>query len=84
MGTNGNVMSISQPSIPVLKGDNYEFWSFKMKTLFQSQELLHLVKDGYTKKNIDDRLRENKKKVSKRYSSFNKQLMSRYSPKLQL
>ncbi|TXG50907.1 hypothetical protein EZV62_023431 [Acer yangbiense] len=34
-------------SIPVLYGDNYDFWSIKMKTFFQSQDLWEIVQDGY-------------------------------------
>jgi hypothetical protein len=29
-------MSVSNPSIPLFKGENYEFWSIKMVTLFKS------------------------------------------------
>lgn len=34
MEVNGNAVSISQPLLPIFKGDNYEYWSLKMKTLF--------------------------------------------------
>ena len=65
MAANGNVVSISQPSIPVFKGDCYEFWSIKMKTLFKSQELWDLVETGYDDPDEEGRLKENKKKDNK-------------------
>ncbi|KAM3248393.1 hypothetical protein P3L10_010162 [Capsicum annuum] len=38
----------ARPIMPaVLKGVNYQFWSLKMKTLFKSQELWHLVENGF-------------------------------------
>ena len=33
-------------SVPVFNGDNYDFWSIKMKTFFQSQDLWEIVEDG--------------------------------------
>jgi hypothetical protein len=36
-------MSVSNPSIPLFKGKNYELWSNKMVTLFKSQDLWDLV-----------------------------------------
>ncbi|TXG63524.1 hypothetical protein EZV62_010518 [Acer yangbiense] len=33
-------------SVPVFNGDNYNFWSIKMKTFFQSQDLWEIVQDG--------------------------------------
>ncbi|KAH0637940.1 hypothetical protein KY285_035752 [Solanum tuberosum] len=47
MAANG-VSSSSQPLIPVFKGEKYEFWSIKMKTLCRSQELWDLIEDGFT------------------------------------
>ena len=38
MDSNGSSMSISQPVIPIFKGECYEFWSIKMKSLFKSQD----------------------------------------------
>ncbi|TXG69850.1 hypothetical protein EZV62_004785 [Acer yangbiense] len=32
-------------SVPVFNGDNYDLWSFKMKTFFQSQDLWKIVQD---------------------------------------
>jgi hypothetical protein len=42
------VLIFLQPQIPIFKGENYGFWSIKMKTLFLSQELWDLVENGYT------------------------------------
>jgi gag-polypeptide of LTR copia-type len=39
-------MSVSNPSIPLFKGENYELWSIKMVTLFKSQGLWDLVNNG--------------------------------------
>jgi hypothetical protein len=38
--------NISNPSIPLFKGENYELWSIKMVTLFKSQGLWDLVNNG--------------------------------------
>lgn len=65
MANHDSAMNIAQPSIPIFKGDNYKFWSIKMKTLFKSQELWDLMEHGYNEQDEDSRLRENKKKDSK-------------------
>jgi hypothetical protein len=37
MAENGNNMvNVTQPAISIFKGENYEFWNIKMKTLFKS------------------------------------------------
>ncbi|KAM0947417.1 hypothetical protein DsansV1_C08g0086031 [Dioscorea sansibarensis] len=64
MTSNGNSMSISQPSLPIFKGENYDFWSIKMRTLFKSQNLWDLVENGYQEQDEEARLKENKKKDS--------------------
>lgn len=64
MATNGNVMNVIQPSIPIFKRESYEFWSIKMKTLFRYQER-DLVENGSVEPDDDPRLTENKKKDSK-------------------
>ncbi|GJT92096.1 hypothetical protein Tco_1080941 [Tanacetum coccineum] len=46
MTTSNSSVNVSQPQIPVFKGDSYEFWSIKMKTLFRSQDLWDLVDKG--------------------------------------
>ncbi|CAL2257637.1 unnamed protein product [Prunus armeniaca] len=33
--------------MPIFDGENYEYWSLQMKTLFISQDLWDLVEDGY-------------------------------------
>ena len=65
MAANGNSISISQPAIPIFKGECYEFWSIKMMTLFKSQDLWDLVENGYADPDEESRLKENKKKDSK-------------------
>ncbi|XP_078149674.1 uncharacterized protein LOC144544991 [Carex rostrata] len=44
--TLGNTVNVTQPTIPLFKGENYEFWSIKMKTLFKSHGLWDLVETG--------------------------------------
>jgi gag-polypeptide of LTR copia-type len=39
-------MSVSNLSIPLFKGDNYEFWSIKIQTLLKLQGLWKLVETG--------------------------------------
>ena len=47
MASNGSSLSISQPTIPILNGESYQFWSTKTKTLFKSQDLWDLVENGF-------------------------------------
>ena len=76
MATNNSNFSLTQPQIPQFKGENYDFWSIKMKTLFSSQDLWDLIEIGYPVP-VDqdtyttwtqaqkDQLKDNKKKDSK-------------------
>ncbi|XP_074585493.1 uncharacterized protein LOC141841246 [Curcuma longa] len=60
------INGVSQPLIPIFKGECYEFWSIKMKTLFRSQDLWDLVEKGFDDEDADEsRLKENRKKDSK-------------------
>ncbi|XP_077216222.1 uncharacterized protein LOC143850840 isoform X2 [Tasmannia lanceolata] len=43
----GNTNSSNFQSVPLFKGDNFQFWSIKMKMLFMSYELWELVENGY-------------------------------------
>ncbi|KAG8649243.1 hypothetical protein MANES_08G076035v8 [Manihot esculenta] len=65
MASNDNIVSISQSTISIFKGENFEFWSIKMKTLFKSQNLWELVEKGYLEPDEETKLKENKKKDSK-------------------
>ncbi|XP_062077364.1 uncharacterized protein LOC133782169 [Humulus lupulus] len=67
MAANGRgSIGVFQPLIPIFKGECYEFWSIKMKTLFKSQDLWDLAETGFNSNEADEgRLRENKKKDSK-------------------
>jgi gag-polypeptide of LTR copia-type len=38
--------NMSNPSIPLFKGENYDFWSIKITTLFKSYGLWELVEKG--------------------------------------
>jgi hypothetical protein len=53
-------MSVSNPSIPLFKRKNYEFWSIKMVTLFNSQGLWDLVNNSVP--DPDPNKQENEKK----------------------
>lgn len=63
---NINPVSTSHSALPIFTGEWYEFWSVKMKTLFQSKDLLDLVENRFPDPNVqENRLRENKKNDSK-------------------
>lgn len=59
MASNGNSMSVSQPTLLVFKGESCDFWSIKTRTLFKSQDLWDLVEHGYQDPD-KARLKENK------------------------
>ncbi|GJW95290.1 DUF4219 domain-containing protein [Tanacetum coccineum] len=65
MASNPNSLNVSQPQIPVFKGDSYEFWSIKMKTLFQSQDLWEYVESGFEVSDDDSRNKEHHKRDAK-------------------
>ncbi|KAL0424087.1 UNVERIFIED_CONTAM: hypothetical protein Sradi_0943500 [Sesamum radiatum] len=66
MASNSNGVNISQPTIPIFQGSNYDIWSTKMKTLFISQDLWELVERGYGDEGAtDDTLKELRKKDAK-------------------
>lgn len=55
-----------QPTIPLFAGENYDFWSIKMKTLFKSQDLWEIVDKGYSDPDSDANiLKDNKRKDAK-------------------
>ncbi|GKV09294.1 hypothetical protein SLEP1_g20817 [Rubroshorea leprosula] len=63
MAINNNLGSVSHPTIPLFKGNGYEIWSTKMKTLFMSQDLWDLVERGYTEAALSaEALKDTKKK----------------------
>lgn len=48
MSSNGMAsLNLSQSIVPIFNGENYGFWSIKMRTLFISQDLWDLVENGY-------------------------------------
>ena len=65
MATSNNSMSVAQPYTPIFKSLGYAFWSIKIKTLFKSQDIWELVKNGYPNRDDEDKLQENRKKDSK-------------------
>uniref|UniRef100_A0A3Q7HM55 Uncharacterized protein n=1 Tax=Solanum lycopersicum TaxID=4081 RepID=A0A3Q7HM55_SOLLC len=56
---------MEQPLIPVFKGESYELWSIRMKTILKFQDLWDLVERGYTDSDEENWLRDNKKKDAK-------------------
>ena len=65
-----NVGNVSQPLIPIAKGENYYLRSLKMNTLFKYQELWEMVEQGYEEPKEaptepNQKLRENRKKDAK-------------------
>src|SRR5664279_2031886 len=61
MAENGNnTVNVTQPAIPLFKGENYEFWSIKMSTLFKSHGLWDLIANGVP--DPDPNPQENQKK----------------------
>lgn len=56
-----------QSMIPVFKGENFDFWRIKMRTLFKSQELWEVVEDGYSEIDDEAKLRENRNKDAKAF-----------------
>lgn len=61
-----NIISMSQPHIHAFKGESYEFWSTKMKTLFKSQDLWEFVEAGYVETSVHEaHQRDNQKKDAK-------------------
>lgn len=61
-GSNNN----PQPKIPLFAGENYDFWSIKMKILFKSQDLWEIIDEGYSDPDSNaNKLKENKRKDAK-------------------
>ncbi|KAK0605039.1 hypothetical protein LWI29_022108 [Acer saccharum] len=48
MATRPSIFIYPQNLIPIFEGDNYDFWSIQMKTLFMSHDLWEIVERGYT------------------------------------
>ncbi|XP_039119388.1 uncharacterized protein LOC120255681 [Dioscorea cayenensis subsp. rotundata] len=58
-------VSLSQPCVPVFKGEDYGRWRLRMKTVFRSQELWELVEKGVPEGEDEVKARESKKKDAK-------------------
>ena len=58
-------VNLSQSLVPVFNGENYGFWSIKMKTIFISQDLWDLVENGYTDAEKSSEVKELRKKDAK-------------------
>ncbi|GJW00664.1 hypothetical protein Tco_1555915 [Tanacetum coccineum] len=66
MTTSNSSVNVSQPQIPVFKGDSYEIQSIKMKTLFRSQDLWDLVDKGCADSTSEEtKNKENQKRDAK-------------------
>lgn len=66
MASNGSSMSAAQPLIPVFKGEGYEYWSIRMKTLLKSQDLWDFVEQGYADPDEANRLRRTRRRTRRR------------------
>ncbi|KAJ0556958.1 putative RNA-directed DNA polymerase [Helianthus annuus] len=54
--------STQQPVTPVFKGEGYEFWSIRMKTLLRSKDLWEFVSQGFSAEDNDQtKLKKNRK-----------------------
>jgi hypothetical protein len=47
MASTSNNVNWSNVQVPIFSGENYDFWSIKMKTLFVSIYLWEMVESGY-------------------------------------
>ncbi|KAI3675541.1 hypothetical protein L1987_85131 [Smallanthus sonchifolius] len=57
------------PPLPIFKGEGYEFWKIRMKTILMSQDLWDFVENGYNDTDADrTRLRDHKKKDARALS----------------
>ncbi|KAH0711345.1 hypothetical protein KY289_007304 [Solanum tuberosum] len=65
MASSNSALSVAQPLIPVFKGESYEFWSIRMKTILKSQDLWDLVECGFADHDEGNKLRSNKQKDAK-------------------
>jgi len=58
-------VSLTQPCVPVFKGEDYGRWSLRMKTVFQSQELWEMVDKRLGDEKDEVKMTENKKRDAK-------------------
>lgn len=58
-------MSSAQTLIPLFKGEGYQYWSIRLKTLLKSQDLWELVEQGYSTEDEEGKLKENRRKDAK-------------------
>ncbi|KAJ0578627.1 putative RNA-directed DNA polymerase [Helianthus annuus] len=57
------------PPLPIFRGEGYDFWQIRMRTLLMSQDLWEFVATGFNEADGDrGRLRENKKKDARALS----------------
>lgn len=76
MASSSNQMGTQQPFIPIFDGENYDFWSVKMKTIFLSFDLWEYIEDGFDEPEDitalpeaqKQKLKEHKKKDAKALS----------------
>ncbi|XP_039137127.1 uncharacterized protein LOC120274664 [Dioscorea cayenensis subsp. rotundata] len=61
----GGSSSSSQPNVLLFKGENYNLWSLKMKTVFRSKDLWSIVEKGIAEEADNNRLNEIMKKDAK-------------------
>ena len=47
MSNGMTTLNLSQSMVPIFSGENYGFWSIRMRTFFISQDLWDLVENDY-------------------------------------
>lgn len=65
MSNGTSTLNLSQSLVPVFSGENYRFWTIKIKTFFISQDLWDLVENGYTDAEKSSEVKELRKKDAK-------------------
>lgn len=58
-------LDVVHASLPLFKGEGYDRWSVRMKTLFRSQNLWKVVEEGVLKEGTEDQIMESHKDDAK-------------------
>lgn len=53
MADHTSTLPTSPTPIPIFKGEGYDYWSIRMKTILRSRDLWDLVQDGVNEKETD-------------------------------
>ncbi|XAR64012.1 hypothetical protein NMG60_11024199 [Bertholletia excelsa] len=72
---------VSQLSILIFNGENYDFWSLKAKTVFRSQDLWEIAKNGFEEPDPTTTLTEAQKKDLRENNLFPRIMRAKMSKK---